>query len=87
MDGGRATVRLFGPARTAFGRAVVEVAPGTVADLLADLLTGASDDQAAVVATCGRWVNGAPAVDGTPVGEGDELALLPPVSGGCGGRR
>ena len=81
---GTVRIRLFGPARTAFGRAVAEVAPGSVADALAALLEGATDAQLALVATCGRWVNGAPADEATPLRPGDELALLPPVSGGCG---
>jgi hypothetical protein len=51
MGGGRATVRLFGPARTAFGRAVAEAPAGTVAEVVAALLDGASNDQRAVVAT------------------------------------
>lgn len=87
MGQGTVTVRLFGPARSAFGRAVVEAPSGSVAEVVAALLAGASEDQRAVVATCGRWVNGAPVAGDTLVGEGDELALLPPVSGGCGGRR
>lgn len=30
------------------------------------------------------WVNGEPAEPGDRVGDGDEIAVLPPVSGGSG---
>jgi molybdopterin converting factor small subunit len=79
-------IRFFGPARTVFGRSVAEAAPGRVAEVLAELLLGATDSQRELVATCGRWVNGAPANEETILAPGDELALLPPVSGGCGSR-
>lgn len=82
---GPVRIRLFGPARTAFGTASVEAPAGSVAEVVASLLARATPAQAALVATCGRWVNGEPAVDETSLGAGDELALLPPVSGGCGG--
>ena len=82
---GPVTIRLFGPARTAFGTASAKAPAGRVADVVAWLLAGATPEQVAVVATCGRWVNGEPVADETAVGAGDELALLPPVSGGCGG--
>jgi molybdopterin converting factor small subunit len=32
--------------------------------------------------TCGIWLNGEPAVAADPVTESDEVAILPPVSGG-----
>ena len=35
-----------------------------------------------VLATSRVWVNGEPAVDATLVGATDEVAVLPPVSGG-----
>ena len=37
---------------------------------------------AAVLPTCRVWVNGEPAEPDVAVGETDEVALLPPVSGG-----
>ena len=36
-----------------------------------------------VLATCRVWVNGDPADGRTAVGPGDEVAVLPPVSGGA----
>ena len=36
-----------------------------------------------VLPTCRVWVNGEPATDGTVVGNSDEVAVLPPVSGGA----
>lgn len=35
-----------------------------------------------VLATCKVWVNGDPAERTDPVGADDEVAVLPPVSGG-----
>jgi molybdopterin converting factor small subunit len=40
------------------------------------------DDFGAVLATCRIWVNGEQADGATAVGEYDEVAILPPVSGG-----
>ena len=37
-----------------------------------------------VLTTCRIWVNGDPAADTTAVGPADEIAVLPPVSGGAG---
>ena len=36
----------------------------------------------ALLPTCKVWVNGDPAEPGTPVHAADEVAVLPPVSGG-----
>ncbi|MFP5489064.1 MAG: MoaD/ThiS family protein [Acidimicrobiia bacterium] len=35
-----------------------------------------------MLGTCRIWVNGEPAGPDDPVGTADELAVLPPVSGG-----
>jgi molybdopterin converting factor small subunit len=37
----------------------------------------------AVLPSCRVWVNGEPAGIDDPVTEGDEVAVLPPVSGGA----
>ena len=36
----------------------------------------------ALLASCRIWVNGEPADPDTPVSAADEVAILPPVSGG-----
>ena len=37
---------------------------------------------AAIVAVSAIWLNGEPASRDLPAGDGDEVAVLPPVSGG-----
>ncbi len=79
-----AVLRLFAAARTAAGTAR-DVLPGeTVADVLRAAVARYGDEFAAILPTCAVWVNGEPAHDGTPVGDGDEVGVLPPVSGGSG---
>ena len=41
------------------------------------------DDFAAQLQSCRIWVNGEPALESDPVGDADEVAVLPPVSGGA----
>ena len=55
-----------------------EVAPTFTND---DIAT-ANQQFADVLETCRIWVNGDPAADTTTVGPSDEIAVLPPVSGG-----
>jgi len=78
-----AQVRLFASAREAagVGRDVIDGA--TVADVLrlAEARYGARF--ADVLATCRVWVNGDDVELYTSIGPGDELAVLPPVSGGA----
>jgi molybdopterin synthase sulfur carrier subunit len=76
------TLRLFGPARLAAGRSVVEVAAETVGQVLASAEERFGEDLAGVVATSRVWVNGRAASVGDPVGDGDEVSVIPPVSGG-----
>lgn len=78
-----AVLRLFAAARTAAGTAR-DILPGaTVADVLDAAVARYGDDFAAVLPTCAVWVNGDPATRATPVGEADEVGVLPPVSGGA----
>lgn len=73
---------MFASARTAAGRGRDDVPGDTVGAVLdaAQLRYGAAF--AAVLATCRIWVNGEPADDSTAVVGSDEVAVLPPVSGG-----
>jgi molybdopterin synthase sulfur carrier subunit len=79
-----AVLRLFAAARIAAGTARDDVPGATVAEVLAAAAERYGPDFARVLSTCAVWCNGdAVAVD-TPVGPADEIAVLPPVSGGGG---
>lgn len=76
------TVRLFAAAREAAGTDRGLLPGATVGEVLdaAGEVWGA--DFSAVLATCRVWVNGEPATEADAVGDDDEIAVLPPVSGG-----
>lgn len=73
---------MFASARTAAGRARDDVPGDTVADVLDAARTRYGRGFADVLESCRVWVNGEPASPTTSVGAGDEVAVLPPVSGG-----
>ena len=77
-------VRFFAAAREAAGTTELSVAPQALGDLLAGLRRDLGPGFAAVLDTCRVWVNGDdPAAEGaTRLEDGDEVAVLPPVSGG-----
>ena len=77
------TLRLFAQAREAARTSVDDVPGATVAEVLdaAEVRYGAAF--ADVLGTCRVWVNGEPADPSTAVAAADEVAVLPPVSGGC----
>jgi molybdopterin converting factor small subunit len=54
----------------------------TVREILDGAITRYGDEFAAVLSTCRVWVNGEAADDSTSVTVSDEVAVLPPVSGG-----
>ena len=77
-----ATLRLFASAREAAGTNHAEIDGVDVGEILATAITRYGEPFAAVLGTCKVWVNGEPADSSTPVGPSDEVAVLPPVSGG-----
>lgn len=76
------TVRFFGPARMAAGVSEADVAGRTVGQVVASAEARFGEGLARVVATSRIWVNGEVASASDPVGEEDEVAVIPPVSGG-----
>lgn len=77
-----AVLRLFAAAREAAGTGREVVAGTTVGEVLAAARAQFGAEFAAVLAGSRVWRNGEPASDDTPVGDEDEVAVLPPVSGG-----
>jgi molybdopterin converting factor small subunit len=78
-----AIVRLFASAREAAGTGRDDLPGTTVGEVLGVARQRYGATFAEVLPTCRIWVNGDPAGDGTAVGPGDEVAVLPPVSGGA----
>lgn len=77
-----AIVRLFAAARDAAGTGRDELPGNTVADVLREARRRYGDRFDAVLRTSKIWVNGEPAHEHDVIGAADELAVLPPVSGG-----
>ncbi len=80
--GAMATVRLFAAARDAAGTGRDDIPGDTVDDVLAAARRRYGAEFVAVLDTCKIWVNGEPAGPADRIGAADELAVLPPVSGG-----
>lgn len=78
-----AVLRLFAAAREAAGTGRDVVPGATVGDVLDEAVARFGDGFAAVLATSRVWVNGETAERGDAVIDADEVAVLPPVSGGC----
>jgi sulfur-carrier protein len=78
-----AVLRLFAQAREAAGRSRETVDGATVDEVLAVARERYGEEFAALLPTCRIWVNGEPAHGNDPVAADDEVAVLPPVSGGC----
>ena len=77
-----ATLRLFASIREIAGTSSLEVDVNNVSDAIAEACAQFGDDFAALVPSCRIWVNGNPAEPTDSVTAQDEIALLPPVSGG-----
>lgn len=78
-----ATVRLFANLREMAGASRLETHASTVGAALDELTAAYGDDFQAGLTRSRIWINGDPADRGTALGPDDELAVIPPVSGGA----
>ena len=76
------TLRLFATAREAAGTDRATIDGETVGEVLDAARVRFGEGFAAVLASSRVWVNGEPVEPTDPVHDGDEVAVLPPVSGG-----
>ncbi|MET0727960.1 MAG: MoaD/ThiS family protein [Acidimicrobiales bacterium] len=79
-----ARLRLFAGARDAAGTANDDVPGGTVEEVLDAARARYGPPFGDVLEHCQVWRNGEPCDRGDAVSERDEIAVLPPVSGGLG---
>lgn len=79
-----ATLRLFASVREAAGVSSAEIDAATVGEVIEAAARTYGEDFRSLLPSCRVWLNGDPAGDTDPVGPSDEVAVLPPVSGGCG---
>ena len=77
-----AVLRLFASAREAAGTGRDVIDEPTVGAVLTEAKRRYGPAFVEVLTACRVWRNGEPAVDGDLVGAYDEVAVLPPVSGG-----
>ena len=76
------TLRLFAAARVAAGVGRDQLEADTVGGVLRAATDKFGPSFAEVLATCRIWRNGEQATAEESVSDGDEIAVLPPVSGG-----
>ncbi len=77
-----ARLRMFASAREAAGTSRDEVSGTTVREVLEEACSRYGHDFAQMLETCQVWCNGEPVAPNTAVSDDDEIAVLPPVSGG-----
>lgn len=77
-----AVLLLFGKAREAAGTSSRIVEGATVGEVLDNACALYGAEFGHVLDICKVWVNGEPARTDMKVGAADEVAVLPPVSGG-----
>ena len=80
--GSMAVLRLFASVRVAAGTGKLNIPGNTVGDVLTAASQKFGDEYAGVAANCRVWLNGESADPADAVTDDDEVALLPPVSGG-----
>ena len=77
-----ATLRMFASAREAAGTERDTIDGTTIGEVLDAACVRYGEGFAAVLAKSRVWRNGEPVTRDDPVSDADEVAVLPPVSGG-----
>jgi molybdopterin converting factor small subunit len=77
-----ACLRLFGPARQAAGTAITTLPGETVSAIITAAEEQFGEAFSQVLAVSNVWLNGEPVQPDTRVDDDDEVAVIPPVSGG-----
>jgi molybdopterin converting factor small subunit len=77
-----AQLLLFGPAREAAGVSHVVLPGRNVGEIIAAAEDLFGDVFVQIMATSGVWLNGDVVETDAPVHDADEVAIIPPVSGG-----
>jgi sulfur-carrier protein len=77
-----ATLRLFASVKQMAGTGSVILSGATVSDVVEEASTRFGAEFSDMAKNCRIWLNGNPTEINTPVNDDDEIALLPPVSGG-----
>ena len=77
-----ARLRLFGPAREAAGTATITLPGRSVSEIIASAEEQFGVAFSQVVAVSNIWLNGESVPPDTQVVDDDEVAVIPPVSGG-----
>lgn len=77
-----ARLRLFGPARQAAGTASITLPGQSVSEIIAVAEEQFGETFSLVLSTSKIWLNGEPVETDAPVKDEDEVAVIPPVSGG-----
>lgn len=77
-----ATLRLFAGAREAVGRSTIKINGRSVREVLDEAVSAYGERLGEVISISKIWLNGETVDLDAPVGETDEVAVLPPVSGG-----
>jgi molybdopterin converting factor small subunit len=77
-----ARLRLFGPAREAAQTPCVTLPGDRVSTIIAAAEDRFGEEFTRILAVSNIWLNGDPVGPDTPVRDEDEVAVIPPVSGG-----
>ena len=77
------TLRLFASIREIAGVNQIDFDAETVGEVVGLAVEKFGPDFASILPACRIWVNGYPAKEDDKVFDSDEVAILPPVSGGA----
>lgn len=77
-----ARLRLFGPAREAAGTSSLTLKGQNVSEVISAAEAKFGESFSRIVATSNIWLNGETTEPDAQVNDDDEVAVIPPVSGG-----